>query len=129
MPRYKFSWDSLPSTLLRGLKRDFGLEGDVPVALRKSFGARPSEDFIQAAWPTLLNGWLKNDRPSRMAVVDQLRNRKLAEERLVALVTAALHVARKRRPTKPTNASRQERLRSKRLHSRKKGERRTSDDE
>lgn len=77
MPRYKFSWDSLPSGLLRGLKRDCGLEGDVPAALRKAFGARPSEDFIQVAWPTLLEVWLKSDRPSRVAVVEQLRDRRL----------------------------------------------------
>jgi len=39
----------------------------------------------------------------------QLRNRELATERLVAALRAALHVERRRVPTKPTAASRERR--------------------
>jgi ribosome-associated protein len=44
----------------------------------------------------------------------QLRNRELAVERLVESLREALRVPRRRRPTKPTPASRQRRLEQKR---------------
>jgi ribosome-associated protein len=44
----------------------------------------------------------------------QTRNRELAIERLVAALRRALRVERKRRPTKPTAASRERRLEQKR---------------
>lgn len=40
----------------------------------------------------------------------QLRNRALAEQRLVEKLQAALHVERPRRPTKPSRASKQRRV-------------------
>jgi ribosome-associated protein len=54
----------------------------------------------------------------------QLQNRMAAEERLIALVRGAMHVARKRRPTRPTKASKEKRLSSKKLRSRTKEARR-----
>jgi len=44
----------------------------------------------------------------------QLQNRELAVERLVAALRNALHVERRRLPTKPTKASRERRLEDKR---------------
>jgi len=55
----------------------------------------------------------------------QSRNRELAEERLVELIRRALVVPKKRRATKPTKASREARLESKKRHSTKKAERRS----
>ena len=55
----------------------------------------------------------------------QSRNRELAEERLAELIRRALVVPRKRRATKPTKASREARLESKKRHSTKKAERRS----
>ncbi len=43
----------------------------------------------------------------------QLRNRALAEERLVARLQSALHVERPRRPTRPTKGSKKRRLEAK----------------
>lgn len=54
----------------------------------------------------------------------QSRNRELAEERLADLVRRALIVPRKRRATKPTRASKEARLDSKKKHSTKKRDRR-----
>lgn len=54
----------------------------------------------------------------------QTQNRELAESRLSDLVRRALIVPRKRRPTKPTRASKEARLESKKKHSTKKAERR-----
>jgi ribosome-associated protein len=54
----------------------------------------------------------------------QARNRQIAVERLVQRLTEALHVDRSRRPTVPTGASRERRLRAKQLRSARKVERR-----
>lgn len=54
----------------------------------------------------------------------QARNRELALERLAAKIAAGLRVRRKRRPTKPTRASRRRRLEQKRRTGEKKRGRR-----
>ena len=54
----------------------------------------------------------------------QSRNRDLAEERLVETLRRALAVPKKRRPTRPTKASKEARLESKKRQSHKKRERR-----
>jgi ribosome-associated protein len=47
---------------------------------------------------------------------DQVRNRRAAVERLVALVTGAAALPRRRVPTRPGRAARERRLAGKRLH-------------
>jgi ribosome-associated protein len=54
----------------------------------------------------------------------QTRNRELAEERLVETLRRSLIVPKKRRPTRPTRASKEARLESKKRQSHKKSERR-----
>ncbi len=54
----------------------------------------------------------------------QTRNRELALERLAERLQEALRVPRRRRPTRPTAASRERRLAAKREDSRRKRERR-----
>ena len=69
-------------------------------------------------------GWI------RVAASDtrsQRQNRLLAEQRLASLVARALHVRKKRISTAPTAASREERLRVKKLRSRRKRERGSGD--
>ena len=51
------------------------------------------------------------------------RNRAEAIARLQALVAAAAHLPKKRRPTKPTRGSKMKRLESKKRHSRLKAQR------
>ena len=58
----------------------------------------------------------------------QLRNRELAIERLVESLREALRVPRRRRPTKPTRASRQRRLEQKRRRGETKQLRRKPED-
>jgi len=60
----------------------------------------------------------------------QLRNRALAEERLVARLRSALHVERPRRPTRPTKGSKNRRLKAKQQRGQTKQQRRrpTADD-
>jgi ribosome-associated protein len=54
----------------------------------------------------------------------QARNREIARERLAERVQEALRVERPRRPTSPTEASRERRLREKRRRAERKAERR-----
>ncbi len=64
----------------------------------------------------------------RIVVTDersQARNRQLALERLAERLDEALRVDRPRRPTLPTQASRERRLRAKQLRSARKVERRS----
>lgn len=73
MPRYKFSWTNLDDMLLRRLCRDLNLDPTDPAgSLRSCYGARPTDDFVRDAWPTLRERWLANDGPSRRSVVDHL---------------------------------------------------------
>jgi ribosome-associated protein len=58
----------------------------------------------------------------------QLRNRELAIERVVEQLRAALHVPRKRRPTKPSRASVEKRLDAKRRRGQAKRLRRDTSD-
>jgi ribosome-associated protein len=53
----------------------------------------------------------------------QSRNRDLAEEKLVDIVRRALVIPKKRRPTRPTKASKEARLEGKKRRSRTKRER------
>ncbi len=59
----------------------------------------------------------------------QLQNRELAEQRLAEIVRRALVVPRKRRPTRPTRASKVARLAGKRRQSDKKRDRRAPSDD
>lgn len=59
----------------------------------------------------------------------QAQNREAAEERLASMVRQALVVPKKRRPTRPTKASREERLARKRKRGERKRERRKGFDD
>ena len=73
MSRYKFKWTNLDANMLRGLCRDLDLDvGDPAESLRSYYGARPTDDFVREAWPSLLERWLATDGPSRRRVVDDL---------------------------------------------------------
>jgi ribosome-associated protein len=66
-------------------------------------------------------GWLRIVSSARRS---QQQNREAAESRLVELVRGALAVRKRRRPTKPTRASQEERIRVKRKRSETKRMRR-----
>ena len=69
-------------------------------------------------------------RVASQAERSQARNEARARQRLAELLTAALHVARKRRPTRPTRASVQRRVQTKKQRAdiKRKRRRPTRDD-
>jgi Putative bacterial sensory transduction regulator len=89
MPRYRFSWDNLPPGLLRQLGSDLRLRPPVDQALRERYGARPEQNFVRDAWPTLIKAWLETDDESRELVVDELQARGLGKARAPAVSAAS----------------------------------------
>jgi hypothetical protein len=73
MPRRNFRWTNLPEAVLRGLCRDLDLGGGDPAkTLRSAFGARPTDAFVQTAWPSLRDSWLAHHREARQLIVEEL---------------------------------------------------------
>lgn len=68
MPRYRFAWSNFSPRLLSRLAAALNLGGDPAESLRAIYGARPKANFIQDAWPTLLEDWLPTD-PSMLQFV------------------------------------------------------------
>lgn len=90
-------------------------------------GSRAVDDEQRARLRTRLASRLDSEGMVRVVASDrrsQQQNRQSAEERLVALVKHALHVPKRRKPTKPTRAAKERRLSSKKRHSEKKQQRR-----
>ena len=69
MPRYKFKWSNLLPSLLEALCRDLpdvdDYDDNPAGALREAYGARPDEEFIREAWPTLLKWHCQVGEPGR----------------------------------------------------------------
>ncbi len=90
-------------------------------------GSRALTDEQRARLREKLASRLTTEGSIRVVASDmrsQSRNRDLAEERLADLVRRALLIPKKRRPTRPTRASKEARLEGKKRLSHKKRERR-----
>jgi ribosome-associated protein len=90
-------------------------------------GSRAVSDEQRARLREKLAPRLDADGMVRVVASDhrsQQQNRTAAEERLAALVRHALHVPKKRRKTKPPAASKERRIKEKKLRSERKRDRR-----
>jgi len=88
--------------------------------------SRAVSDEERSRLMTKLGSKLTTEGSIRVVASDmrsQSRNRELAEERLAELVRRALMIPRKRRPTKPTKASKEARLDEKKRRGSKKRDR------
>ena len=105
------------------------------------------ETMVEALWPVLSSGWFTEEQ--KATIVDklasrinkegylavksseartQLENKSIAQKRMLELVAKSLHKPKKRRPTKPTAASKEKRLDSKKKEAQKKELRRPPKD-
>ena len=100
--RVQMSWDVGASAALDDSQRE---------RLRRKLASRLTDDGV-------LTVSVSDTR-------SQHRNREIAEERINEVVRRALTVPKKRKATRPTRAAREARLVAKKLHSRKKQNRRT----
>ncbi|HEV2813235.1 MAG TPA: alternative ribosome rescue aminoacyl-tRNA hydrolase ArfB [Solirubrobacteraceae bacterium] len=95
------------------------IEASFDVEASRTLSAEQKRRVVERAGPRVVG--VAQDARS------QARNRDLALERLARRLAHALHVPRKRRPTKPTAASRRRRLEAKRRAGEKKANRRRPD--
>jgi ribosome-associated protein len=86
-------------------KSETRVEAIFDVEASSALSARQKQRVVAKAGP-VLRAIAQDER-------SQLRNKELAIERLVAALRAALHVERRRVPTRPTAASRERRLEQK----------------
>jgi type I restriction enzyme M protein len=102
VPRFKFRWENVPSTVLAALTVDQDvLVEAAPVALRDWYGARPKEEFVRENWDLLRESWLSSDSVARKALVEQLWNLGVGEgEKFPKSKTAELDYLRSCRNAK-----------------------------
>ena len=80
MPRFRFNWDNLVSSLTGPLCAHLHLPGVNPTAeLRSEYGARPREDFIEDVWPVLMKVWLSGHEEARNRISTSLRERNVGD--------------------------------------------------
>jgi ribosome-associated protein len=105
---YRFSRSSGPGGQ-HAQKSDTRVEASFDVEASAALSEAQKRRVIAKAGP-VLRAVAQDER-------SQWRNRELATERLVESLREALRVPRRRRPTKPTKASRERRLEQKRRRS------------
>ena len=115
---YRFSRSSGPGGQ-HAQKSDTRVEASFDVEASTALSEPQKRRVVAKAGP-VLRAIAQDER-------SQWRNRELATERLVEALREALRVPRRRRPTKPTKASRERRLEQKRRRSDTKRLRRPPD--
>jgi ribosome-associated protein len=115
---YRFSRSSGPGGQ-HAQKSDTRVEASFDVEASTALSETQKRRVVGKAGP-VLRAIAQDER-------SQWRNRELATERLVEALRQALKVERRRRPTKPTKASRERRLEQKRRRSNTKRLRRPPD--
>ena len=115
---YRFSRSSGPGGQ-HAQKSDTRVEASFDVETSSALSEAQKRRVVGKAGP-VLRAVAQDER-------SQWRNRELATERLVESLREALRVPRRRRPTKPTKASRERRLEQKRRRSNTKRLRRPPD--
>jgi len=115
---YRFSRSSGPGGQ-HAQKSDTRVEATFDVEASSALSETQKRRVVAKAGP-VLRAIAQDER-------SQWRNRELATERLVESLREALRVPRRRRPTKPTKASRERRLEQKRRRSNTKRLRRPPD--
>jgi ribosome-associated protein len=105
---YRFSRSSGPGGQ-HAQKSDTRVEASFDVEASTALSESQKRRVVAKAGP-VLRAIAQDER-------SQWRNRELATERLVEALREALRVPRRRRPTKPTKASRERRLEQKRRRS------------
>lgn len=75
MPRFRFQWDNIDANLREILAKIFHLPGVDAAHFVTRFGKRPNQEFIQAAWPLLLDHWLVLDKNAAHRIAEALQMR------------------------------------------------------
>jgi hypothetical protein len=79
MPRFRFQWDNIDANLREILAKAFQLPGVDAAHFVTRFGKRPNQEFIQAAWPLLLDHWLVMDKNATHRIAEALQMRQVGD--------------------------------------------------
>ena len=79
MPRFRFQWDNIDANLREILAKIFHLPGVDAAHFVTRFGKRPNQEFIQAAWPLLLDHWLVLDKNAAHRIAEALQMRQVGD--------------------------------------------------
>ncbi|RLT24107.1 MAG: hypothetical protein DWI30_01965 [Chloroflexi bacterium] len=75
MPRFRFQWENIDANLREILATAFQLPGVETAHFVTRFGKRPNQEFIQTAWPFLLDHWLILDKNAAHRIAEALQMR------------------------------------------------------
>jgi hypothetical protein len=75
MPRFRFQWDNIDANLREILAKAFQLPGVAAAQFVTRFGKRPNQEFIQTAWPLLLDHWLTLDQNAAHRIAEAMQMR------------------------------------------------------
>jgi hypothetical protein len=79
MPRFRFQWDNIDANLREILAKIFQLPGVETAHFFTRFGKRPNQEFIQTAWPFLLDHWLVLDKNAAHRIAEALQMRQVGD--------------------------------------------------
>ncbi|MCX6015085.1 MAG: hypothetical protein NT020_05790 [Chloroflexales bacterium] len=79
MPRFRFQWDNIDANLREILANILHLQGVDAAHFVNRFGKRPNQEFIQAAWPLLLDHWLLIDKNAAHRIAEALQMRQVGD--------------------------------------------------
>ena len=75
MPRFRFQWENIDANLREILAKAFQLPGVDAAHFVTRFGKRPNQEFIQTAWPLLLDHWLVMDKNAAHRIAEAMQMR------------------------------------------------------
>jgi hypothetical protein len=75
MPRFRFQWENIDANLREILAKAFQLPGVDAAHFVTRFGKRPNQEFIQTAWPLLLDHWLVMDINAAHRIAEAMQMR------------------------------------------------------
>lgn len=79
MPRFRFQWENIDANLREIIARACQLPGVTAAQFVARFGKRPNQEFIQTAWPILLDHWLVSDKNATHRIAEAMQTRNVGD--------------------------------------------------
>lgn len=79
MPRFRFQWANIPTPIRTELAVHLPVASAAPEAFAAVYGVRPKTEFIQQAWPHLIDCWLFHDDGASQRIAEALRARRIGD--------------------------------------------------
>lgn len=82
MPRFRFQWANIPDPIRTELALQLKLGAASAETFAAAYGVRPKAEFIQHAWPCLLDCWLFHDEAAAERIASALRAKHIGDTTL-----------------------------------------------